>query len=348
MRTHHRLLLVVSLAGLSACAGLVRYLVHQRDAIRAPHKVHAEAEVDCATCHETIFDSTHLKTVDLPKEKVCFGCHKEQKESGDCAFCHTLPDKPASYPPRVRHLVMNHQEHIERVKEDCTVCHQELPNPTWTKGLSPSMDSCLKCHQKDWDEGNCALCHEDLTRYDLKPVAAYSHAPGFGTNHRMAARAQPESCSTCHQQSFCSDCHEKTQAPRVELQLPERVDRFFVHRNDFLSRHAVEAASDESTCLRCHGVDSCQSCHQKNGVVPGAPKGLNPHPAGFGQGKAHGQAARQDIVSCAACHDQGAASNCVSCHRTGGVGGNPHPQSWLLHHDVQEISGNAMCQACHL
>jgi hypothetical protein len=59
-------------------------------------------------------------------------------------------------------------------------------------------------------------------------------------------------------------------------------------------------------------------------------------------------AARRDISSCAACHDQGPSSNCITCHRVGGTGGNPHPIGWMQHHDQQEIHRNTMCLYCHL
>jgi hypothetical protein len=346
MRGHRSLILLASL-GLTACAGFVGFFVNQRDTIRAPHAKHLANDVECTTCHETILDSTNLDTDDRPKQKVCFGCHKEQEEKGECSYCHTQPEKPLTFLKRNRQLKMNHSEHIGRVKDDCTVCHKNLPNPEWNDHLAPSMATCLECHQKDWDEGNCALCHRDLSRYAIKPVAAFSHGVGFEKNHRLQARAQPETCATCHQQTFCSECHAKTNSPRIDVQLPERVDRSFIHRNDFLSRHPIEASADEATCQRCHGTDFCQSCHRQNGVVPGATNGLNPHPTGFGVGKAHGAAARQDIVACAACHDQGAGSNCVNCHRSGGPGGNPHPPSWLLRHGKEEIARNAMCQICH-
>jgi hypothetical protein len=89
-----------------------------------------------------------------------------------------------------------------------------------------------------------------------------------------------------------------------------------------------------------------------NNPTPQLASGLSrsPHPPGFsfpGSPDFHGPAARRDIASCASCHDQGAASNCVSCHRVGGIGGNPHPASWLARHDAREIAGNGMCLACH-
>jgi hypothetical protein len=57
----------------------------------------------------------------------------------------------------------------------------------------------------------------------------------------------------------------------------------------------------------------------------------------------HGRAARRDILTCAACHDQGPASNCIHCHAVGGPGGNPHPDGWSSGRDVQD----GMCAFCH-
>jgi predicted CXXCH cytochrome family protein len=333
----------------AACAGFVGFFGDNRDQIKAPHDRHAKAEVDCSTCHETIFDSKDLSTVDLPKEKVCFGCHKEQKAKGECGFCHTNPDKPMTFGARSRELKLNHSEHIERVKEDCKVCHSELPNPLWHDGLAPKMSACMTCHehQEQFDNGRCDVCHKDLSRYPLRPLAEFSHRSDFLHNHPLEARAQGQVCNTCHEQSFCADCHAKTVPVPIEVLEPERVDRAFVHRNDFLGRHSLEARADEAQCQRCHGTSFCQQCHATVGLVPGVSNGLNPHPPGFGQGTAHGAEARRDIVRCAACHDQGAASNCVTCHRVGGPGGNPHPPIWLLRHPKEEIARNAMCATCH-
>ena len=134
---------------------------------------------------------------------------------------------------------------------------------------------------------------------------------------------------------------------RAAVVLAERTDRSLIHRPDFLSREAVEARDDEASCLKGHGSNSCQTCHAQQ-KVGGANASFDPHPPGFGQGAAHGAAARRDIVSCAACHDQGSTSNCVSCHRVGGIAGNPHPPSWTVRHSKEEIGRNAMCQVCHL
>jgi hypothetical protein len=41
------------------------------------------------------------------------------------------------------------------------------------------------------------------------------------------------------------------------------------------------------------------------------------------------------------------ASNCVQCHRVGGVGGNPHPMGWTARHGTEEIDRSTMCLFCH-
>jgi hypothetical protein len=123
-----------------------------------------------------------------------------------------------------------------------------------------------------------------------------------------------------------------------------------MHRGDFLGRHSVEVAADPASCRRCHGQSFCDSCHQAEGLTAQAKNPRDPHPAGWsipGSRDFHGPAARRDIASCAACHDQGARSNCVDCHRVGGIGGNPHPPGFTQRHDRAEIRRTGMCLYCH-
>ncbi|MDE3052397.1 MAG: hypothetical protein KGJ70_00820, partial [Gemmatimonadota bacterium] len=57
----------------------------------------------------------------------------------------------------------------------------------------------------------------------------------------------------------------------------------------------------------------------------------------------HGQAARQNLEACAACHTQ---ASCAQCHSaTGGWGVNPHPPSF----DAKRAARNnpQSCLACH-
>jgi hypothetical protein len=246
---------------------------------------------------------------------------------------------------------MSHAAHIERTKEDCKACHASLPDPVRRPSLAPTMRACLSCHehQKEYDDGRCAVCHRDLSRYPLKPVADFSHQGNYVKEHGASARSSVETCAQCHEQTFCTDCHAQTVSTRVELKYTERVAADFIHRNDFLSRHALEARADEASCRRCHGSSFCADCHAAQNLTPLAANPRNPHPPGWAQPgpNNHGAAARRDVESCAACHDQGAQSICVTCHKVGGIGGNPHPASWTSHHSHAEIRTNGMCLYCH-
>lgn len=332
------------------------------DQIRFSHGVHEKAQVGCPTCHESIYDAKDLvQTGALPKEKVCLACHEEMKTKNVCGFCHTDPARPGTYPQREVFLRMNHAQHIERTKEECSTCHLRLPEPGQTPTVafspastySPTMEGCLSCHphRQEYDTGRCQACHLDLGHYPIKPVASFSHQSNFVREHPRAARAAQAACATCHEQTFCADCHAKTVNTRVELKFPDRSDRDFIHRNDFLGRHSLESKADPPSCLRCHGVSFCERCHAQQNLTQRGQNPRDPHPPGWavaGSPAFHGTAARRDITSCASCHDQGPRSNCIDCHKVGGSGGNPHPLGWLQHHDRAEVQRNGMCLYCHL
>ena len=161
-----RFILVALLAGCAGSTSRPTPAEAPRDHIKIPHDVHAKAEVKCIACHEGVYDETALGTAAeaLPKEETCLQCHQEQKDKNNCGFCHTDPQHAAPFTVAQGSVVMSHAKHIERVKEDCTVCHAELPNPLWREGLAPKMDACLSCHehQVEFDNGRCGTCHKDL------------------------------------------------------------------------------------------------------------------------------------------------------------------------------------------
>jgi len=322
-----------------------------RDKIGFSHERHAKAKLDCATCHDTVYDATDLKARHLPPEKKCLECHKEQKANGNCAFCHSDVRFAGPWEKSEPQLSMSHAKHIELVKEDCTTCHLQLPEPG-KPAAAPPMGTCLNCHQhhEQYASGTCTNCHLDLTRFPLKPISYFSHEGNFTRNHSGAARSSTTSCVQCHDQNFCQDCHAQTVPFPIEVMMAERVDRNFIHRPDFLSRHSIEARADEALCRRCHGTNFCISCHNLQNLTSASSNPKNPHPLNWntpGSADFHGRAARNDIVSCVACHEQGSHSNCVNCHRVGGIGGNPHPPGWTGRHGHDEIARNSMCSACH-
>ena len=346
------------LAGVSllvACSAIVRSDLFSGDLIKVPHQKHTEQGVACLSCHEEIYDAKDMEKSFRPSEEKCLECHKEDKDNGKCDKCHTDVKKAAAYPKRERLIVINHQKHINDVKEigeKCEICHKQLPEPTRARNMSLPMEACLECHnhRQQYNEGRCDACHVELTRYPLKPVADFSHNTNFTREHGRQARASSATCALCHEQTFCSDCHAKTTGVRPEIKYSERVDRDFIHRNDWITRHPLEAQWDASSCKRCHGTSFCNDCHTAQNLTKRGADPRNPHPAGYafpGSKIFHGDEARRDIVACSSCHDQGAASNCVGCHKVGGIGGNPHPPGFSDRHPKSQIDQNGMCRYCH-
>lgn len=348
-----RALVLVALL-LGACAPWFTFELRPGvDHVRVPHATHAGAKLECISCHDEIYDAKDLERRVLPDESKCLECHRAEKQQGKCSMCHTDVRRAAPWEPRAATLRMSHAGHIERVKEKCEVCHTTLPNPLRPANAAPPMAACLSCHEhkRDYEQGRCQLCHVDLAHFREKPETMFSHQGDFVRQHGASARSAGQSCATCHEQTFCADCHAaSTVAARVEVKLPERVDASFIHRNDFLGRHSLEAAGDPASCRRCHGSSFCENCHVQQRLSSAAATPRDPHPLGWsfpGSPQFHGTEARRDITQCAGCHDQGARSICVDCHKVGGVGGNPHPPGWSARHGRGEIAHNGMCLTCH-
>lgn len=353
------LLVVTVVVGLSACATLLTRPLQglvgggSGDRILFPHATHKAAGVDCTGCHEAVPRAQDLDTRLLPREEKCLECHSDWKEvqPGLCGACHLDVAQARHWDNREHVLNFSHQNHVPRAKEDCSRCHAQLSH-RGEGATTIGMDTCTGCHQhrKDYDEGRCDRCHRDLSGEQLKPIATFRHQGNYVRDHRLYARTSSTECFRCHDQNFCLDCHTSNPAVRVEMKNPENVQAQYIHRGDFISRHSMEARADPSLCLRCHGQSACNSCHTAMNLTPAGDSPRDPHPKGWavpGNRQFHGSAARMDPVSCAACHDQGASSNCVDCHKVGGPGGNPHPGTWSSMHSKADISRNGMCMYCH-
>jgi len=243
----------------------------------------------------------------------------------------------------------DHTSHLRlgQIQGQCVPCHAGV-----VKGGSrlPPMKECFSCHEHEeqWERGECAPCHDRKELSHSLPRTFLKHEGNFARHHGDLAARDGRLCQSCHEQTDCDDCHDVTQNMSVERRRPENVDRNFVHRGDFLVRHAIEAQSEPSRCVRCHEPSTCDACHVERGVSGNRLDARNPHPLGWvgndpGAQSLHGREARRDILLCASCHDQGPATNCIRCHRVGGYGGNPHPGGWKS----GRSTGEEMCRYCH-
>ena len=357
---NRHLLVAVAAAFLAACAAKDTKPAAKADPPYVfPHSPHVEGDVDCKACHAAIVKDTKLEArvrhVALPKKNsdTCNGCHDDKD----------FKDKiKLAIPPRTRafDVRFNHAAHLAKPGVTCTACHKEPPEAQQVQPSHLSMSACTACHnhQADFLAGRCTPCHVDLKKYE-KPVAAFQHAGDFLRLHGNMAKPSAESCAKCHDQTFCADCHSATTvAGRQSVLFPEDVQRDFIHRGDYQSRHMIDAGANPASCRKCHGSKFCDACHtQRNlSATPGLSSSAFQHPAGWttkGSGDFHGAAARKNIVACAGCHDNGAASTCVLCHGinadgTPKNGGNPHPSSFVSKHKGDDRKKSPMCMACHV
>jgi hypothetical protein len=345
-----RRLLLFGLAGalvLSACArGLLT---------RFPHRQHlAELEcggpgqkacLSCASCHQD--DGTDDGRWVKPKVGSCTSCHKD---SNEVYLASVRP--PDAMQPAGKSVQFDHDKHLKQkgIKGQCVNCHAGAVGVAGGDPLFPPMSTCLSCHEhkQQFDNGTCTNCHKEHDLKTLMPVSFLRHDAAWMRRHGQAARSGPQQCEACHSQNTCDSCHDTTRPTSPAQRNPEAIDRELVHRFDWLTRHAFEADSQPGSCISCHAKTECDACHVARGVSAARVGAEGPHPALWSSGlgaarNLHGLAARRNIASCAACHDQGAASNCVRCHKVGGTGGTPHPMGWRSTAPVT----NAECSACH-
>ena len=327
---------------LAACA--------DRAAPRFPHRMHlaeiecgTEGKPECLTCASCHAVSERDRAHKLPQGELCIRCHRED--------AHEVLPLLRTRPQRVSGAIQfNHDQHLAMrgIRGQCVGCHSGVVREGGA--TLPPMSRCFSCHEHEqqWQKGKCAPCHVQANLERTLPESFLRHDQAFARGHGQVAQQERQLCQACHTESQCDDCHDVTQDLTVERRRPERILRTYVHRGDFLTRHMIEAESQPSRCLRCHTAETCDSCHVARGVSGNRIGARSPHPPRWvgsdpGVRSLHGREARRDILSCASCHDQGPATNCIRCHSVGGVGGNPHPDGW----QSTLTESSTMCRYCH-
>lgn len=243
-------------------------------------------------------------------------------------------------------------------RDDRSLVHQaELPVPPEHAGSSFLRDhgrsagragaTCSTCHT----QANCTACHTGrqpdavATLAEAGPGRApgalvlrskpETHTAGFANRHGPDANARPATCEGCHVRTDCLDCHR-----------PGAGGTSGFHPPGFLTRHPASAYARDATCSDCHNpAQFCQGCHQQSGLsASGRLRGVGFHDASRAFFVGHGQAARQSLESCAACH---AERDCTACHSVvgGGFGFSPHGPGF--NPDRMRRRNPSVCLACH-
>lgn len=296
---------------------------------------------------------------------TCLGCHEGADRKGTnlrptrsvCARCHESSNDAAKLTPTrpgvAEHskVTFEHARHLPMptIAGQCVRCHKGVVDDGKEGGVYPPMETCVEgCHAEDMTRGECRGCHGALDLRKLVPRTYLRHDGPFLRDHGLEATQNAAVCNHCHGQSDCNDCHDATQDMSRAWRGIKPLQRELPHPIGWFDRHPMEARSSPTSCLKCHQVSTCEGCHLSRGVSAANKEGINPHPRGWvGPNREsrdfHGRAARLDILSCAACHDQGPATNCIRCHKVGGVGKNPHPGGWKSARSPKD----AMCRYCH-
>ncbi len=353
--------------------------------LRFNHGQHLALGLDCTRCHTKIRSSTSAADFNFPTGAACDSCHGAQhprpaSEPAKCELCHTrVTHSPGPQGPTTRvtatlraprpNLTFDHKRHLDRGMP-CQTCHGDMSKVRLATVLQlPSENTCLGCHDGVQATARCGACHPtdtggklvtrsfgDRVSPQLIPQATSSwgaaHDLAFVEDHRGQAKANPQLCAQCHNETFCTDCHAGATRPMR------------IHSGDYLTSHALDARAQTQDCQACHRMQSdCLACHQRLGLDRrgldarfGVGSPLRFHPPGWdgppGSPQSHAFAAQRNIAACASCHTE---DSCLACHATTGAGRirglnvSPHGPGFAnsLRCSSLAASNRRVCLKCH-
>jgi hypothetical protein len=239
---------------------------------------------------------------------------------------------------------VSHKEYASMPLKDCNECHKEQGIPlthdndwagkhhqdtNWMgehRALAGKAGkNCADCH----DQSFCLECHAgggvdvELRKMNYKrDYVPKSHRSDWLELHPLKALDNPQTCTRCHQQKYCADCHSKFRA--TDLQ-------FLSHRRQFSDIKLSSVGPNHSI----FNTSQCQTCH---------PGGIVPTHTWSGE---HAREARRNLQACQTCHSDGDV--CLTCHsaRTG-LRVSPHPRNWdSIKNNFRDRSSGRSCIRCH-
>jgi len=331
--------------------------------IRAPHLEAPDSS--CATCHVPLAQAVRLTRADVsefpvpqshnarefeleghgrlakgtsPVSAACATCHARDF----CSECHVNAPEVAAIQalaPDPRSLAIESKLKAPRSHADPAFLRRhgsDVRQPATACATCHTQESCLACHAgkptvalalpaSGPGRGKGAVIHRE------RPA---SHGGDFADLHGPAADARPATCSGCHVRSQCLDCHRPNAADAAPG----------YHPAGFLSRHPAAAYTRETSCADCHNNGQfCADCHVSAGLSARGRLNAGYHDAKGSFILGHGQAARQNLESCVACHSE---RDCLSCHSArAGQRFNPHGPGF----DPATLrrKNSQACTACH-
>ncbi len=236
---------------------------------------------------------------------------------------------------------VSHKEYATTAIKECNECHKgegvALNHDTdWLRGhrlvAGKGGANCADCH----DQAYCLDCHSGggidtklSTQNYKRDYIPKSHRSDFLEIHPLKALDNPQSCTRCHEQKYCIQCHSKFRP--TDLQ-------FLSHRRQFRD-------------IKLSNVGPAHAVFEQNGVINTAacptchPGGLVPAHTWSSE---HGREARRNLQACQSCHSDGDV--CLTCHssRTG-LRVSPHPRNWdSIKNNFRDKSNSRSCIKCHV
>lgn len=327
---------------------------------------YAYDQVRCTTCHVPLKNAAALpvsRIAEFPQPRnhdgedfllnhgadaasdpsACAVCHARES----CERCHLdATIEPAivrlASDLRIAGLVAGQPgewpEPPSHQRDDWAVSHQE--------DARQDVTVCATCHTRE----SCATCHGEgrplvaarlasarpggpqgvtITAAAMMPVG---HTTTFFDRHGTAAAIGVPQCAACHAEKECVACHDGVRRPSF-------------HAIDFVVRHGAEAFAERMECAACHSEEAfCRDCHTSLAFAAGGRTNAAFHDAQPDWLLGHGQAARQGLEACVACHSE---ATCLRCHSAkSGFRVNPHGPDF----DPGHVAGKSTqsCAICHL
>jgi hypothetical protein len=329
---------------------------HERDS----HYETAET-FTCDPCHVPLarsgFDRSRIEALPVPAEHEgpdflldrhgdeveqdptrCSTCHTSDR----CASCHVVADREeiTQIPPAPPGMT----QPVWDAEYPVPASHEPRDWSTDHAVTASGQGECATCHTSN----DCLSCHvarvpEVIALFPDREAVA---APGAGLEerapetheslffmaaHSSLAAADAGTCATCHTESSCVACHDGPANGGY-------------HPPNFVARHSADAFARAEECATCHSTAAfCRACHEGGGLGGSARLGPGYHDAEPIWLLRHGQPARQNLESCASCHQQ---SDCVQCH--GDLGAfqvSPHRPGFDAR--AAWLRSPRTCLACH-
>lgn len=259
--------------------------------------------------------------------------HNEYVEGSPCSACHV-----AGAPSIVPDFKLCQDCHDEDFLKEVELPGLNTHGPVWpinhraaAKGNTPD---CSACHQ----QSDCLDCHKAGFADEMGALGNQMmnvHRSDFHISHPIAARTNPQLCSSCHESQFCNDCHSDF--------------RFRTGRSSGASHNRIFdliPSDDPARFAQVHqgftfadpAQANCDNCH------------TNSTPPDFhAWSNGHGREARKNLATCQACHPEG--DTCLRCHsaRAGSAGQfNPHGSDWGSRKNrLRDATDGKTCRKCH-